>query len=378
MYLSPGSGGLNPNVSVTWLRRSQPQCICHLAQKVSTPMYLSPGSGGLNPNVSVSWRTAATLGLVCSLASRGHSGAVRPLHRLTEKGGWLAWDTDCAAAFGRLREAFVTAPVLASPTPWTRTQATPGSVPAQEGLDRELVVAYSCVTRWYQLTVVRTETSASGGFPSSPGDHAPTLHFTVSDYFTNAIPDQRATTCAEALLDGMFSRFGVAEELQFGEVCRQLGIKKTWTTPLQLQGNGLVEWFAIQDQYLPLVLMAYQTAVQESTGCTSAALFGRELATPVDLVFGRLSQHHTPELAGLEYLQQLQDWLDTAHAFPRLLQRQEQQAEYCPHYPDMKTWLCNPDHHESDLGSEDKESETADSPACSRSRGLKIPLMYSE
>lgn len=38
-----------------------------------------------------------------------------------------------------------------------------------------------------------------------------------------------------------------------------------------------------------MVLWAYQSVVQESTGCTSAALmFGWELRTPVDLAFGVL------------------------------------------------------------------------------------------
>ncbi|MGH0129757.1 UNVERIFIED_CONTAM: hypothetical protein FKN15_039475 [Acipenser sinensis] len=37
-----------------------------------------------------------------------------------------------------------------------------------------------------------------------------------------------------------------------------------------------------------------------------------------------------------------------------LLQSQRQRAEHRPRYPDMETWLCNPDRHESDPGSEAK------------------------
>lgn len=46
----------------------------------------------------------------------------------------------------------------------------------------------------------------------------------------------------------------------------------------------------------PLVLWAYWTAVQESTRCNPAALmFGRDLRTPVDLVFGHPLE---PEVRG--------------------------------------------------------------------------------
>uniref|UniRef100_A0AAZ1X8S4 Gypsy retrotransposon integrase-like protein 1 n=1 Tax=Oreochromis aureus TaxID=47969 RepID=A0AAZ1X8S4_OREAU len=141
----------------------------------------------------------------------------------------------------------------------------------------------------------------------------------VMDYFTKwpeayAVPDQSATTTAERLVEEMFACFGVLAELHsdqgrnfeskvFGEICRQLGVEKTRTTPLHPQSDGLVERFnrtlATQlailtsrhqrdwDRYLPLVLWSYRTAVQESSQCTPAALmFGRELRTPVDLVFG--------------------------------------------------------------------------------------------
>ena len=67
-----------------------------------------------------------------------------------------------------------------------------------------------------------------------------------------AVPDQSATTTAEKLVDEMFCRFGVPEELHseqgqnfeasvFQEVCRRLGMKRTRTTPLHPQSDGLVE-----------------------------------------------------------------------------------------------------------------------------------------
>ena len=42
------------------------------------------------------------------------------------------------------------------------------------------------------------------------------------------------------------------------------------------------------DTHLPFVLMAYRSAVQESTSCTPALLMlGRELRTPVEVAFGK-------------------------------------------------------------------------------------------
>ena len=141
----------------------------------------------------------------------------------------------------------------------------------------------------------------------------------------------------------MFCRFGVPEELHsdqgrnfeaqvFAEVCRRLGITKTRTTPLHPQ-RRLVERFnrtlATQlailtshqqrdwDLHLPLVLWAYRTAVQESTKCTSAVLmFGHELRTPVDLVFGPPPESEVAG-PGLDYLYHLRDRLRVVHELTR-------------------------------------------------------------
>ena len=110
-------------------------------------------------------------------------------------------------------------------------------------------------------------------------------------------------------------------------------MQKTRTTPLHPQSDGLVEQFhrcmgqqlAIvsakhqrdSDTHLPLVLMAYSSAVQESTSCTPALLMlGRELRTPADLAFGR-SSDSPPVPPGPECARRLQDRLETAHSFAR-------------------------------------------------------------
>ena len=83
----------------------------------------------------------------------------------------------------------------------------------------------------------------------------------------------------------------------FGEMCNLLGMTKTRTTPLHPQSDGLVERFNRTleaqlsmfvedhqkdwDQLVPLMLMAYRTAVHKTTGCTAASLMlGRDLKLP--------------------------------------------------------------------------------------------------
>ncbi len=77
------------------------------------------------------------------------------------------------------------------------------------------------------------------------------------DYFSKwpeayALPAQDAKSVAEVLVNQFVSRFGVPLELHsdqgtnfesatFKEMCRILGIKKTRTTPLHPQSDGMVE-----------------------------------------------------------------------------------------------------------------------------------------
>ena len=87
------------------------------------------------------------------------------------------------------------------------------------------------------------------------------------------------------------------------EVCRLLGIQKTRTTPYNPKSDGLVERFNRTlldimaklltpqkshrnwDQVLPFALMAYRSAVQESTGETpNMLMLGREVNTPTEML----------------------------------------------------------------------------------------------
>ncbi|XP_030595635.1 uncharacterized protein K02A2.6-like, partial [Archocentrus centrarchus] len=157
----------------------------------------------------------------------------------------------------------------------------------------------------------RVAVDIMGPFPRT--DRGNRYVVAAMDYFTKwpeayAIPDQEAETVADTLVEGMLSRFGTAgvlhsdqgrnfESRVFAAMCERLGIQKTRTTPLHPQSDGLVERFnrtlAQQlaiitsehqrdwDTHLPLILMAYRSAVQDSTQCTPALLMlGRELRTP--------------------------------------------------------------------------------------------------
>ena len=158
-----------------------------------------------------------------------------------------------------------------------------------------------------------------GPFPRSERGNRYVL--TVMDYFTEwpeaySLPDQEAETIVlDALVEGMFSRFGAPEVIHtdqgrnfesrvFATMCKKLGSHKTCTTPLHPQSNGLVERFnrtlaqqlAIVtakhqrdwDTHIPLMLMAYRSAAQDSTSCSPALLMlGREIRTPAEMMMGK-------------------------------------------------------------------------------------------
>ncbi|KAG5896051.1 hypothetical protein JTB14_011046 [Gonioctena quinquepunctata] len=70
------------------------------------------------------------------------------------------------------------------------------------------------------------------------------------------------------------------------------------------------------DQYLHLFLMAYRSAVHESTGQTPASIImGRELRLPCDLKFGIPPGQDT---AGEDYVSKLRQRMDDIHERVRL------------------------------------------------------------
>ena len=81
----------------------------------------------------------------------------------------------------------------------------------------------------------------------------------ITGYFTRwleafPIPDQEACTIADVLVKGFISRYGVSQQIHsdqgvqfeskvFQNLCTELGIDKTRTTPYHPQSDGLVERF---------------------------------------------------------------------------------------------------------------------------------------
>lgn len=149
----------------------------------------------------------------------------------------------------------------------------------------------------------------------------------VGDLFSKwtecfSIPNLEATTVADILVNQYISRWGCPlichtdqgktfESKLFVEMCRLLGIEKTRSSICHPQGNGFIErqnstiikmlnpyvsknqkdW----DEHVDLVMLAYRSSVQASTGFTPTMLhIGREVRLPVDIVFG------TPELLDSE------------------------------------------------------------------------------
>ncbi|GFV80177.1 retrovirus-related Pol polyprotein from transposon 412 [Trichonephila clavipes] len=169
----------------------------------------------------------------------------------------------------------------------------------------------------------------------------------VMDYFTKwseayPIPDQEASTVAEVLVQHWISRFGVPLQLHSDQgrnfnsaickrLCEILAINKTRTTALNPQSDGMVERFNRTilnslsrlvssnqqdwDKKLPFFLLAYRSAVHETTGYSpSQMLFERDLRLPAYLLF---SQPPDVPLVPEEYIEKLQQRMEEMHHLAR-------------------------------------------------------------
>lgn len=137
----------------------------------------------------------------------------------------------------------------------------------------------------------------------------------VCDHFTRwvelfPLPDMKASTVASVLVNEVFSRYSCPKFLHsdraanfrgelISELCRLMGVEKTFTTSFHPQGNGrcervnrtvlamlskyLDENHAEWDRHLPLLVLAYRAQVHRSLGYSPFFLmFGREPRLPVD------------------------------------------------------------------------------------------------
>ena len=208
--------------------------------------------------------------------------------------------------------------------------------------------------------------------PFSPVQSGNNYMLVVSDFFSKwmeafAIPNQETVTVAEILVEEVFCRFSIPEQLhsdqgqQFEgklmqEVCKLLHINKTWTTAYHPQSDDVVErlnqtllsmlaatvhehpgdW----DKKLRLVCMAYNTSVHQSTGFSPFfQLFGRQARLPVDLM---------EEMTTKEYVRNLRQTLEKAYSnhTGAALERQKELHDRRVHGDEYQVgdlvWLHNP------------------------------------
>ena len=288
--------------------------------------------------------------------SSGHMGVKKTLQRLRKRSYWVGMRRDvqewcrvchvCAAKKGPQR------------TPQAPLQVVGVGVPMQ-----------------------RVAVDVAGPFPvSSAGNRYIVV---VIDYFTKwpeafPVPNQEAATVAQVLVDGFFCRFGLPDELHsdqgrnfesalFQECCRLLGIRKTRTTPLHPESDGMVERFnrtLVQemakrcrhgqsdwDQHIPTILMAYRSAEHEATGYTPAQLMlGRDLRLPLDLLFEGPPDDPVDQLT-TEYARSQRDRMRVIRAqvadnvrlsAETMKQRKDIRATLEPLKENDQVWLYNP------------------------------------
>lgn len=311
---------------------------------------------------AVLWLPAVPAGLQAQVLTQvhdgvgaGHFGRRKTLLRLKEAFYWpqrskavIAWCRDCSVCARRK------GPVKRQHGPMQRYSAgTPmervgidvlGPMPVTDRGNRYLLVAVDYFTKWPEAI---------------------------------PMPNQEATTIAEALVSNFFCRFGACMELHsdqgrnfesavLAEVCKIFGVHKTRTTALYPQSDGLVERFNRTllnslaayvsehqrdwDLHTPLVLLAYRTAVHEATGVSPCeAMLGRPLRGPLELVVPRpVPEHCTVDS---QYVSELIAQLESVQQYVRanldlagldLKRRYDRNADRTGFQPGDAVWLYNP------------------------------------
>ncbi|GFW61183.1 retrovirus-related Pol polyprotein from transposon 412 [Trichonephila clavipes] len=203
----------------------------------------------------------------------------------------------------------------------------------------------------------------------------------VMDYFTEwpeayPIPDQEASTVTEVLVQNWISRFRIPLHLHSDQgrnfdsafckkLCEILALDRTRTTALHPRSDGMLERFSRTilnslsllvssnqqdwDKKLPFFLLAYRSAVHETTGYSpSQMLFGSELHLPADFLFSRLPD---APLAPEEYIEKLQARMEERHhlareiigmASEKMKTRYDAIATGHDFHEGDKVWLWNP------------------------------------
>jgi transposase InsO family protein len=172
----------------------------------------------------------------------------------------------------------------------------------------------------------------------------------ITDYFTKwtdafALKRHTAPIVAETLMFKFIAQHGAPKQIHsdqgpefesnlYKELARLLQISKYRTTPYRPQSDGQVERFNRTllnmlsafvseraddwDTHIPLLMMAYRSAVHASTGCTPfSMMYGREMNLPVDLQFPTNSDFEGRPDCPSEYVEWVRRSIASAHDFAR-------------------------------------------------------------
>lgn len=183
----------------------------------------------------------------------------------------------------------------------------------------------------------------------------------IGDYFTKwseaiAIPNQEAGTVARVIAEKWICHWGAPRFLHsdqgrnfeaevFKQVMDLFDIKKTRTSALHPQGNGMIERFnrtlvrmlAIYtkdhpeewDQHLCFASMAYNSSVHSTTGFTPFKLrFGHEMRLPLQALTGNPNETTETEerMDSQSYLDELKHRLSIAHKAARVVMKKNMQT----------------------------------------------------
>jgi hypothetical protein len=241
---------------------------------------------------------------------------------------------------GKIRERFYWVNARHDIETWCRKCATCAASKGPRTRSRGLMKQYNVGAPFERIAF-----DIAGPFPVT--DSGNKYIMVVIDYFSKwpeayGLPNQEAVTVSRALIENWICRYGLPLKMHsdqgrnfesnvFQGVCELLGVRKTRTTPLHLQSDGMFERFNRTmeqhlskvvdqhqrdwDRHLPLFLLAYRAAIHETTHQTPAKiLFAHELRLPCDLSFG--SPARVPKDVS-SYVDELQEAMHSIHDLTR-------------------------------------------------------------
>jgi transposase InsO family protein len=153
------------------------------------------------------------------------------------------------------------------------------------------------------------------------------------------------------------------ESQVFKEMCKLLGLHKTRTTSLRPQSDGMVERFNATienmlasfvsenqkdwDEYICLLMMAYQVAVHETTKVSPyEMMFGRTINLPIDLVIGHPDSNYIFPVYSSGYVFSLSKKLEKIHEFALSSNNMKRLYDRSKHFKSYNAgdavWFYNP------------------------------------